>query len=270
MNDSQIAQEFLETGRCASCPIIDLHGHYGHFNGIYMPNHDTRQMIATLDRCGVERIVSSGHTALANMVRGNQEIVEVTSQYPDRLSGYLVYNPNYQEEGDRELSSFDNHKTLVGIKFHPSFHQYPINGGNYTPALAFAARHHLLLLSHTWGGSAFDDVPQFAQVAERYPEIDFLCGHSFYGNWEKGFALAARLPNVYLELTAAYAVNGLIEKMAEKVGADKIVFGCDMPWFDPHYAIGCIVFAHISDEERRKILRETAYKLLTPRLRYKN
>lgn len=267
MNDSPIAQEFLETGRCATCPIIDLHGHYGPFNGIYMPNHTPAQMIATLDRCGVERIVSSGHLALADMVRGNQEIAEVTALYPERWSGYLVYNPNYPEEGKSELASYDSRRTLVGLKFHPTFHQYPINGKNYKPALEFAAQRHLLLLMHTWGGSPYNDVPQVAQVAERYPEIDFLCGHSFYGNWDEGISLAARLPNVYLELTAAYAVNGLIEKMVSQVGADKIVFGCDLPWFDPHYAIGCIVFAHISEQDKRKILRETALRLITPRLR---
>ncbi|MCE5257872.1 MAG: amidohydrolase family protein [Chloroflexi bacterium] len=267
MNDSQIAQEFLATGCCTSCPIIDLHGHYGHFSGIYMPNHDSQQMIATLDRCGVERIVSSGHTALADMVRGNQEIAEVTAAFPGRWNGYLVFNPNYPEEAAHELDLYDERKTLVGIKFHPSFHQYPINGERYKPALEFAAERHLLLLSHTWGGSAYDDVPKVAQIAEQYPEIDILCGHSFYGNWDAGIALAARMPNVYLELTAAYAVNGLIERVVEQAGEDKIVFGCDLPWFDPHYAIGCIVFAHITEQARRKILRETALRLLRPRLR---
>jgi uncharacterized protein len=267
MIESAIVQEFLTTGQCASCRVVDLHAHYGHFSGIYMPNHDPRQMLATMDRCGVECIVSSGHTALADMVRGNAEIAEVTAMYPERWYGYLAFNPNYPAEAERELMLYQERKTFVGLKFHPSYHNYPIDGDAYQPALEFASENRLMVLSHTWGGSANDNYKQVAVVAERYPQVDFLCGHSFYGQWEEGMALARRLPNVYLELTAAYAVNGLIEQMVANVGAHKIIFGCDLPWFDPHYAIGCIVFAHISEMDRRAILRDNALKLLLPRVR---
>ena len=80
-------------------------------------------------------------------------------------------------------------------------------------------------------------------------------------------AVARECANVYLELTAAYAVRGLVESMVKGVGAHKIVFGCDLPWFDPHYAIGCVVMAHISDDARRAILRENALRLLEGRRR---
>ena len=73
--------------------------------------------------------------------------------------------------------------------------------------------------------------------------------------------------NVYLELTAVYAVRGVLEQMVETVGSHKIVFGCDLPWFDPHYAIGCIVMAHISEAARRAILRDNALRLLVTRMR---
>jgi hypothetical protein len=79
--------------------------------------------------------------------------------------------------------------------------------------------------------------------------------------------VARRYPNVYLELTAAYAVRGLIERMVETVGEQRIIFGYDLPWFDPHYAIGCVVMAHISESARRAILRENALRLLEPLLR---
>ena len=79
--------------------------------------------------------------------------------------------------------------------------------------------------------------------------------------------VARRFANVYLELTAAYAVRGVIEAMVEQVGAHKVVLGYDLPWFDPHYAIGCVVMAHISEAARRAILRDNALRLLEGRLR---
>lgn len=262
MIDSAIAREYLETGRCASCPVIDLHAHYGHFGGIYMPNHDPEQMIATMDRCGVEIIVSSGHTALVDMVRGNAEIMGITENYPGRWYAYLTFNPNYPELGRTELENYEAHRTAVGLKFHPSSHQYPITEEAYRPALEFAAARRLIVLTHTWGNSAYDRPDLLAQVAERYPEVTFLAGHSGHGQFNECMEVARRHANVYLELTAAYAVHGVIRRMVETVGAHKIVFGCDLPWFDPHYAIGCIVMAHISENARRAILRENALRLL--------
>lgn len=267
MINSAIAQEFLETGRCTSCGVIDLHAHYGHFKGIYMPNHDPQQMIATMERCGVEIMVSSGHTALYDMVRGNAEMAEITARYPGRWYAYLTYNPNYLPQGRSELELYEQRRTFVGLKFHPSSHQYPITGDAYRPALEFAAARKLIVLTHTWGNSAYDRPELLAQVAARYPEVTFLAGHSGHGQFDECMAVARQYSNVYLELTAAYAVRGLIEAMVENVGAHKIVFGCDLPWFDPHYAIGCIVMAHISEDARRAILRENALRLLESRKR---
>jgi len=59
VNPSPIAQEFLETGRCASCPVIDCHGHFGPYQGIYFPNVTPEAMIGTMDRAGVLFVVSS-------------------------------------------------------------------------------------------------------------------------------------------------------------------------------------------------------------------
>ena len=262
MIESVIAREFLKTGRCATCGVIDLHAHYGHYGGIYMPNHDPEQMLATMDRCGVDTIVSSGHTALVDMVRGDAEMVGITVRYPGRWYVYLVFNPNYPELGRAEIETYEVRRTCVGFKFHPSIHQYPITGDAYRPALEYASARRLIVLSHTWGGSAHDSPAMLAQVAERCPEVTFLAGHSGYGQFTECMDVARAHANVYLELTAAYAVRGLIEDMVERVGAHKIVFGCDLPWFDPHYAIGCIVMAHISDSARRAILRENALRLL--------
>ena len=49
--------------------------------------------------------------------------------------------------------------------------------------------------------------------------------------------------------------------MVEEVGADKVLFGTDMPWYDPNYGIGSVLFSRISDEDKIKILYENAKKL---------
>ncbi|NLG26705.1 MAG: amidohydrolase family protein, partial [Chloroflexi bacterium] len=192
---------------------------------------------------------------------------EVTARYPGRWYAYLTYDPHDAATGRRELELYDERTSYAGIKLHPTFHQTPITDAAYRPALEFAAARRLLVLSHTWGGSAYDSPAHIAQLAERFPEVTFLCGHSGHGQFAECMDVARRFANVYLELTAAYAVRGVIEAMVEQVGAHKVVLGYDLPWFDPHYAIGCVVMAHISEAARRAILRDNALRLLEGRLR---
>ena len=42
---------------------------------------------------------------------------------------------------------------------------------------------------------------------------------------------------------------------------DKILYGDDLPWFNPHYGIGCVLFSRISDEARHAILHENAERI---------
>ena len=99
-------------------------------------------------------------------------------------------------------------------------------------------------------------------IAERYPNVRLILGHSCYGAWEEAIALARDFQNVYLELTAAYHVYGLLEWMCKDAGSQKVLFGTDYPWFDPFVAIGCVVFAHISEEDMHNILYNNAKRLL--------
>ena len=265
MNMSPLVREFIKKGRSDSCPVIDMHTHLGPYQGIYFPNPWPEDMVRTMDRCGVRIAVFSSHAALID-TRENPKMAEVVKRYPDRFRAYWVINPNYPERIEEEIKMFSKMNGFVGFKFHPDYHRQPITSPRYETALEYANEHKLIVLTHTWGGSPYDSPKLVERVAEKYPDAIILMGHSGYGEWEKSLQVARECQNVYLELTAAYAVNGVIELMVEKVGSHKIVFGTDLPWFDPHYGIGCILFSRITDEDRHNILHRNAEKLLKPHL----
>jgi len=242
-----------------------MHGHLGPFQGIYFPNPSPEDMIRTMDRCGVRIIVSSSHASLID-TKANIEMTKVVQRYPQRFRAYWVVNPNYPERMQRELSEFAETDGFVGFKFLSDYHKYPVTGTGYEPALRYADEHGLLVLMHTWGHSSYDSPSLVEQVAERYTNLVLLMGHSGYGEWEKAIQVAQQYLNVYLELTAAYSVNGVIESMVRQAGSHKIVFGTDLPWFDPHYGIGCVLFSRITDEDRHNILHRNAERLIKPYL----
>ena len=265
-NPSPLAKAFMEQGKSEPCPVIDMHGHFGPVQGIYFPNVTAEAMIGTMDRAGVRMIVCSHHAALVDPQRGNPQMAEVVARYPDRFRAYWALNPNYPDRLKRQVKAYPNwnkdRKTFVGFKFLSDYHKVAITDDRYKPALEYAQAHRMMILMHTWGHSEYDGPALVEKVAQRYPDVTFLMGHSGYGEWDRAIGVARDYENVYLELTAAYHVNGIIERMVREAGSHKILFGTDLPWFDPHYGIGCVVWAKIADEDRHNILHRNAERLL--------
>ena len=262
-NPSLLAEDFQRTGRSDSCPVIDIHGHLGPYQGIYFPSADTATMVASMKRAGVVSAVCSSHESLYDTQPGNERMARAVREFPDELKGYWTVNPNDPDLMEHQLAELEGRNEFVGIKLHPTMHNYPLTGEAYTPVYEYALKNHIPVLSHTWGNNNLCGAGTVRAVCEQYPDLIFLMGHSCYGEWENAIQLAVDFKNVYLELTAAYVVNGIIEQMVEHAGSHKVLYGTDMPWFDPHFAIGCILHAHITDDDRHNILHRNASKLLT-------
>jgi hypothetical protein len=263
---SSLAQEFWEHGKSEACPIYDMHGHMGPFHSIYFPRPEPADMIRTMDACGVRMLVFSHHQALNAPNLGNGPSVAAVRQFPDRLRAYCVVNPNYPEMLARDLDTFDDlcPDVYVGFKFLSDYHEVPLTDPRYAPAWELADARELLVLAHTWGGSRFDGPEVVRAVAERYPNVRFLLGHACHGDWDAAVRLAQDLPHVYLELTAVFDDRGAIETFVREAGSDRMLFGTDLPWFDPHHAVGVLLNADITDEDRHNICHRNAQRLLAP------
>jgi len=261
-NTSQLAKEFVETGRLSSISIIDMHTHMGAFYGTYLPEANLAAMIETMDRENITSIISAPHSALFDPIGGNTEIRAAMAQYPDRIHGYYVVNPHYDHDLDRDLAEFDRVGGYVGFKVLPDYHKYPLTGEKYRKIYEFANERGLLLLSHTWGHSAYNPPQMMGELAGRYRNIQFLLGHSAPGETDYAIELAKKQPNVYLELCDTGRLNGMIGKMVREAGSEKVLFGTDFPWYDPHYMLGSVLFSGIGDDDIRNIIRHNAVRLL--------
>lgn len=266
---SALAREFWEHGRVADCPIYDMHGHMGPWYGIHFPRAHVEDMVRTLDECGVRLLVFSHHDAICAPDVGNTLAVDAVRRYPQRLRAYCVVNPNYPDRMAAEIETFSAYRDVyVGFKLHGSWHNTPLTADAYRPVWEYANAHELLVLCHTWGGveNTIDGVGVIREIVSRYPRVRLLLGHSLFGVWDEAASLVSEHPNVYLELTAVLSVRGPLERLVCKADSHKLLFGTDLPWFDPHQGVGAILSADISDEDRHNILHRNAEKLLAPLL----
>lgn len=245
--------------------IIDAHAHLGPTGGFYIPRSGADDMVAMMDRLGIDRTMLASHLAVScDAVRGNDLTAEAARRYPGRLHGYVVVNPHYPEEVEGELCRGYDVLGLHGIKLHPTFQDYSVSDPACAPVWRFAEERRVPVLSHTWDRDERCRPSLFAALAEAHPAVPFILGHS--GGTPAGkreaVAVAQAHPNVYLDICGSTLTRAELEWMVAEVGAERILFGTDVPWLDPRFLIGKVVYARLSAEEQRLILGENIARLM--------
>jgi predicted TIM-barrel fold metal-dependent hydrolase len=267
IGSSPLAEAFWRDGRCASCPVYDVHGHMGVWHSIYFPRPDAADMIRSMDSAGVRMLLFAHHGPLFSPEFGHGAAIEAVHSFPDRLRAYLPVNGAYPDDIRSDLELIERHPgVFVGVKFLCDYHEVAMTDDRYVPAWRLADDRRLLVLAHTWGHSQYDGPKVIRRVLEKYPNLTLLMGHSCHGEWDEAVRLTRDFPNAYLELTAVLDDRGIIEMFVERAGADRMLFGTDLPWFDPHHGIGALLSADITDEDRHLILHRNAERLLEPLL----
>jgi len=260
-NTSELAYEFMKNRRMP-LPIIDAHAHMGANYGTYMSVASADEMVALMDDENIEAVFCSPHSALFDPGMMNREIEEAMAKYPGRFYGYYAFNPNYSEEFAAGLDRVLTINGYIGLKFLPTYHRYPLSGDNYRPALEFADKHRLTVLIHTWGNNDPHNAPRHIdRIAGEYKNVRFIMGHSAPGELDKAIEVAKKHENVYLDLCDIHRHSGIVDKMVNNIGADRVLFGTDIPWYDPGYGIGSVLFSRVSDEDKYKILYKNARKI---------
>ncbi|HLP18225.1 MAG TPA: amidohydrolase family protein, partial [Bacteroidota bacterium] len=107
-------------------------------------------------------------------------------------------------------------------------------------------------------GSEIDD------LASRYPNIMFILAHSGGSFKDARVAIEAALKhkNIALEITLTSVTHGIIEFMVKHVGAERVLFGTDQPMRDPIPQFGWVTYAHLSQEDKTKILGQNMQKII--------
>ncbi|MBM3264897.1 MAG: amidohydrolase family protein [candidate division Zixibacteria bacterium] len=246
--------------------VIDCHTHMGPWYNFNVPGDPwTEGMITAMDACGIRKAICTPHVAIAtDYLWGNRIVEEVIARHPTRFAGYCTVNPNYPEsEIVAELERAVVYGPLCAIKMHPVTHAYPADGPGYRAAFAFAHAHAIPVLVHTWESDRFCHPMMFVGIGKDFPNAPILLGHTGgpMGGVEQSIQATLAWDNLYCDLTASLSPCGMLEMLVRRIGADRILFGTDMPFIDCRPKIGFVAFARISDDDKRKILGRNTMRL---------
>jgi len=156
-----------------------------------------------------------------------------------------------------------------GVKIHP-LQNFSISKAQLEPYLEIVQKNKIPLYIHTdWVPSAefgkyrINLNETFGKITDMYPGITFIMGHA--GNsdsWVNIWKLLQKRPNVYVETSMAPS-PGELEKIVQKIGPNRILFGSNFPFCEPNVELMKIIMLnHVSDEEKNQIVYNNALKIM--------
>jgi uncharacterized protein len=240
-------------------PIIDFHGHVGRWDHMGMVD-DPRPILRAMDAAGIDRacVFDIFHP---DGIPGNDRTAAFVGQHPDRFIGFAYVSPLLPERMRSELERAVDELGFRAIKLYSPYTPFEYDHSAWNPVYQFAQERTLTVLAHT-GADA--EPRHLAAAAARFPGANFVAGHS--GNIEpfrsQAIEATKRCPNFYLETCSTYRTPGVVEELVARAGADRILYGSDLPLMDPRAQLGKIVTADIDDCAKQLILGENARCLL--------
>lgn len=247
--------------------IIDAHCHIGRTvaNGI---GQDVETWLAAMDGAGIDRAIISvaagGIQAegLADTQRANDVIAEAVRRHPARFPlGLASVEVRHGRAALGEVRrALDI--GLRGLVFHATFEGFGLDSPVFADLLKALGNEPALVLLHATT-DARSDPRAIGRVAQDFPHLLFIAGHPVFTEEQRAQCVGAVRANGNLTLDLAYQDDPrTTEFFVREVGADRIVFGSDAPYFEPRRVIASIEAAAISAPDREQIFSLNAQRLI--------
>jgi predicted TIM-barrel fold metal-dependent hydrolase len=162
-----------------------------------------------------------------------------------------------------------------GLKLHPLVSEFYPGDERMWPAYSKVQDLGVPLLFHSGASelpgydSQYARPGQFEKMAKAFPKLTLILAHFGRGYYEEAIALAQKYPNLFFdtaaclqspESTSAKQAEEICQ-MIKKVGATRVLFGSDWPWFDPILDVQMIGNMDLKDEEKALVLGLNAKRI---------
>jgi len=226
--------------------IADCHGHIGRSSTYHVHEWEPEKLVQEMDRLGVECVCAFSLGGGGRDTEANDRVIEAQRRHPDRIVGFAFADVRRTpEEYETELRRCIE-AGLRGIK------TYTADRTLLRVACRIAHEESLLVVDHNWGAPE-----QLLELAQSHPNAVLITGHT-----DKSYRhVFRRVDNVYMG-TCPLIGFGATEWYVKTYGADRLLYGSDMSDLPQAWGFGSILYADISDADKRAILGGNLRRLL--------
>lgn len=238
-------------------PYIDVHGHFGTWRGIGVPDAlSGERLIAEMDRWGCDQVwMSASDPGYGGPMRdANETVFALARQYPDRILPYCTLSAGDPKGCLAELRRCLEYPRCIGVKMH-RYEQppYTVKSDFLQPVLELLNDGKRVYINH-----CFESLTDLDWALARYPDLTFINGHMAHHLMER----AGRYSNFYVCTCAAMVPDELGGVVAQAGRSDKLLVGSDFNLFCLAFGPGMLAYSTMSDADQRRILGLNALRLL--------
>jgi predicted TIM-barrel fold metal-dependent hydrolase len=219
-------------------------------------------LLKEMDVAGVNRALIAPvdrYLAVENKV-GNDFIAKQARAYPERFIATCSANPWYGKAAIQEFHRAINNGARMLI-MHPFLQGYLANDEIVWPLMEAASQEQVPVYFHT--GQPGNSTPwQLVDLAERFPVLDLIMGHSGTTDfWFDVMDAAKASPNIYLESSLARPFS--FPERVQILGNKRIIMGSYVPinklifeWEQMRLALPLDTLECILGENLRRLLEK--------------
>ncbi|MCP4642056.1 MAG: hypothetical protein GY851_16555, partial [bacterium] len=187
-----------------SLPLFDLNGEYG--RGTFLPEFaEVHDLLAHLDYLGIERtLVTHTESRDLNPVWGNRHLLAELADNVDasgRLVPMLTINPpTYYEKGgmDSLRSAFEQENVRAWTFFRKSCRHAILH---VEPILTAMAEYRPVVVWNTRDTNGDGDYRDLIELAERLPQVQFICTRKMWGGFSNVLDAMWRCTNIHTDIS---------------------------------------------------------------------
>ena len=147
------------------------------------------------------------------------------------------------------------------LKVMPAIYNAPPCGPAVRLLMDLARELHILVNIHSTGNNG--DPLEIGALAHRYPDVPIIMDHMGYRNDGRAAILAAEdNPNIFLGTTIAAYEPGFVGSAIAAVGAERIIFGSNLPSCYPDLALESLRRGNFGPEAEALIFGNNLARLL--------
>ena len=190
-----------------------------------------------------------------NISACNDQTHALMQQHPERVHGFAYVNPGHAQEACAELEHRLREQNFVGLKLWVAV---PCIDPRLDALMEICAHYRVPALQHTWQKAARQKTGEsppamVAALAKRHPQTTIIAAHAG-GDYEYGAKTFRSCENVLLDIGGNECNAGYVQILVDHVGADRVIFGTDMPGRSFTSQLAKVLGADLSAEEKDKIL----------------
>lgn len=242
--------------------IIDIHAHI--WAGRYEP--DKQEIIKACKGYKISKVyvsaLKSYYSDQAEIEELNSEVAKFIKEEPDIIGGFCYVNPSNNDALD-VLKKGIEEQAMEGLKLWVATY---CDDPRVFPLVEQCIEYNIPILIHAFhkavGQLDHESIgSHVANLASEYPEAKLIMAH-LGGNAYNGIKGIRDCPNVWVDISGSLFRRDEVDYTKNLIGAERILFGTDMPGASWFANLGQIEDADLTPEEKELVYYKNALKIL--------